>query len=308
MQIIFMGSPEFALPSLNALRREYDLCAVVTQPDRPSGRGRALQESAVKREASASKIPVIQPENLRETKVYSHLASLQPGLIVVAAYGQILPRKILELPVHGSINVHASLLPRWRGAAPVQAAILAGDAQTGVTIMKMDAGLDTGPILKQTATPIRPDETGGELESRLARIGGELLVETIPGYLSGDITPTPQEDAQSTYAPMLKKRDGEIDPELDAEQLARQVRAFEPWPSSFFYWGDLRIVVRAARATLIQGTKIGEIILVEGLPAISTASGALVLERVQPAGKREMNAGDFLNGAPDLIGSPLTRS
>ncbi|MDF1498960.1 MAG: methionyl-tRNA formyltransferase [Anaerolineales bacterium] len=308
MQIIFMGSPEFALPSLNALRREYDLCAVVTQPDRPSGRGRALQESAVKREASAYKIPVIQPENLRETKVYSHLASLRPGLIVVAAYGQILPRKILELPVHGSINVHASLLPRWRGAAPVQAAILAGDAQTGVTIMKMDAGLDTGPILKQTATPIRPDETGGELESRLARMGGELLVESIPGYLSGDITPTPQEDAQSTYAPMLKKRDGEIDPELDAERLARQVRAFEPWPSSFFYWSDLRIVVRAARATLIQGTKIGEIILVEGLPAISTASGALVLERVQPAGKREMNAGDFLNGAPDLIGAQLTRS
>lgn len=305
MRIIFMGSPEFATPSLEALRSEHEVCVVVTQPDRPAGRGRRLHESAVKKLAQSYHLLIIQPERIRDESFIGELDALDAELAVIAAYGQILPAKILELPRYGCLNVHASLLPRWRGAAPVQAAILEGDPKTGVTIMKMDAGLDTGPILQQRTIAIREAETGGELEQRLAVQGSQLLIETLPVYVSGELKPYPQDDALATYAPMLKKKNGRMDFRQDADRLARQVRAFEPWPTSFFFWEDLRIVVRAAHTHPLALDAIGEVRRIEGLPAISTASGSLMLERIQPAGKREMDASDFLNGSPDFIGSQL---
>jgi methionyl-tRNA formyltransferase len=233
------------------------------------------------------------------------LRDLHPDLIVVAAYGEILPTQILELPTYGSLNVHASLLPRWRGAAPVQAAILAGDELSGVTIMKMDAGMDTGPILSQQSTMIGDDETGGELQSRLADLGAELLIDTIPDYISGRLEPVPQDDDLATYAPMLKKQNGRIDLSFSAEKLSRQVLAFEPWPKSFFFWGDLRIVIKAAHPQTTSSGTIGDIVKLNSSPAIITTTGALVLDRIQPAGKREMPGRDFLNGHPDFIGSNL---
>jgi methionyl-tRNA formyltransferase len=298
-----MGSPDFAIPSLKALFDVYEICAVVTQPDRPAGRGRSMQESAVKQWSISNGLTILQPPSLRDEEVYSDLASLHPDLIVVAAFGQILPSYIIELPKYGCINVHASLLPRWRGAAPVQAAILEGDDKSGVTIMKMDAGLDTGPILRQLSTNIKDAETGGELQKRLSEMGGQLLADMLPRYISGDIVPSPQDDTSSTYAPMLRKKDGLIDPRNTADRLARQVRAFEPWPSSYFHWEDLRIVVRSARSHPASEAPIGGVIKLEGLPAISARSGSLILERIQPAGKREMIASDFINGSPNFIGA-----
>ncbi len=307
MRIIFMGSPEFATPSLDALRRQYEICAVVTQPDRPAGRGQSMRESAVKELALAHYLPIIQPHSLRDEAAFEELVRLNAGLIVVAAYGKILPPNILELPEHGSVNVHASLLPRWRGAAPIQAAILEGDKQTGVTIMKMDAGLDTGPIISQKSIPIHKSDTGGNLEHKLSQLGAELLIETLPGYLSGEITPAPQDDSSATYAPMLRKKDGQLDPAQDADRLARQVSAFEPWPTSFFFWEDLRIVVRSARPHPSEIGTVGDVVEIEALPAITTAFGSLVLERIQPAGKREMSAADFLNGSPHFVGANIRR-
>ncbi len=306
MRIIFMGSPKFANPSLDALRTNYDVCAVFTQPDRPAGRGQAMRQSAVKDLALAHNIPIIQPESMRDEDAQIEISRLEPDLIVVAAYGQILPAAILELPVHGSINVHASLLPRWRGAAPVRAAMLAGDPETGVTIMKMDPGLDTGPILTQRSIPIGSEETGGELERKLAVLGADLLLDTIPGYISGEIKPSPQDDSAATYAPMLRKKDGHLDPSLAADRLARQVSAFEPWPTTYFFWEDLRIVVRSARAHSAEQGIFGDVFEIEGLPAITAGSGSLILERIQPAGKREMSASDFLNGSPSFIGARIS--
>jgi methionyl-tRNA formyltransferase len=303
MRIIFMGSPTFATPSLKALHERYEICAVITQPDRPAGRGRSLRESAVKKLAASHSLPILQPENLKDNGIYRDLSDFKADLIVVASFGQILPERILNLPKYGSINVHASLLPRWRGAAPIQASIVEGDERTGVTIMKMDAGLDTGPIIDQRSTPISEDETGGELESRLAVLGSQLIRDTIPGYISGEIVPSPQDDSLATYAPMLKKKDGQIDPGFDAARLSRQVRAYEPWPTSFFFWNNLRIVVRSARSMNQNIANPGEVFIFEGAPAIATIDGSLVLETIQPAGKREMKAADFLNGSPDFIGS-----
>jgi methionyl-tRNA formyltransferase len=306
MNIVFMGSPDFAVPSLQALIKHYAVCAVVTQPDRRAGRGQSMRESAVKKLAVAHHLSIIQPQSLRDEEVYNELDVLHPDLIIVAAFGQILPQTILDLPRFGCINVHASLLPRWRGAAPVQAAILEGDSQTGVSIMEMDAGLDTGPILKQRSIAIHDDETGGDLENRLAELGSKVLLEVIPGLMSGDIKPMPQHEPQATYAPMIKKKDGHIDPTLTAERLARQVRAFEPWPTSFFFWDDLRIVVREARPHPHSTGSVGTIELLEGIPAINTADGSLLLDKIQPAGKREMSSKDFINGAPDFIGSTIS--
>ena len=300
-----MGSPGFATPSLSALVEEHEISAVVTQPDRPAGRGQSLRESAVKKLASTLYLPTLQPRNLREPDLLSELKNLEPELVVVAAYGRILPEPILALPKYGCINVHASLLPRWRGAAPVQAAILEGDEATGVTIMKMDPGLDTGPLLRQATVAIENDDTGGTLEKKLAEFGARLLVETIPGYISGDIQPAPQDDALATYAPMLRKKDGQIDTSLSAERLARQVRAFEPWPTSYFFWNGLRIVIRSAGAHPHSFGQPGDVSMLDSRPAIATSEGALALTRIQPAGKRTMDASDFINGAPDFIGTHI---
>lgn len=295
-KIVFMGSPDFALAALKALYENYPVIGVVTQPDRVAGRGRALRPPPVKTLALELGIPAIQPVKLREPEALDQIRFWGPDVIVVAAFGQILRQEVLDLPAFGCLNVHASLLPRWRGAAPINAAILHGDEETGVTIMKMDPGLDTGPILSQRAVPITPDETAGSLFEKLSRLGAELLLDTLPGYLSGEITPRPQPEEGVTYAPMLKKEDGRLDFRQPAEELERKVRAFNPWPGTYFDWYGGMIKVH--KAGIRPGKKrAGDRLVVDGLPALGTSDGLLVLEAVQPAGKKPMPGRAFLAGA-----------
>lgn len=305
MRVVFMGSPAFALPSLKALAEDYSVVAVVSQPDRPAGRGRERTAPATKIYASEADIPVFQPERLRDPDAISWIADLKPEMLVVAAYGQILPQSLLNLPENGSLNVHASLLPKWRGAAPIQAAIHNGDKETGVTIMQMDAGLDTGPILSQRTIMLEVEDTGGSLTERLSDVGADLLIETIPPYLAGDIAPQPQDDALATHAPMLSKRDGRLDLQSTAEQLARQIRAFDPWPGTFVMWGDRRLAIKRAHSSSHNGAAAGKVTIIQNAPAVATRKGVLVLDVVQPAGKREMSGEAFIRGAPDFVGAQL---
>ncbi|MCX7608751.1 MAG: methionyl-tRNA formyltransferase [Anaerolineales bacterium] len=299
LRIVFMGSPDFAVPTLEALAARYPIVGVVTQPDRPAGRGGTLKPPAVKEAALRLGLPVIQPEKLRQPEAMAQLRAWAPDLIVVAAFGQILRQEVLDLPPLGCINVHASLLPRWRGAAPIQAALLAGDAETGVTIMKMDAGVDTGPILAQRAIPIAPDETGGSLFEKLSRLGADLLLETLPRYVSGEIVPRPQPEEGVTYAPMLKKEDGLLDFSQPAAALERRVRAMNPWPGAYFEWRGAPLKVLRARVGEAKSPGAGRRLTVEGRPALGCGEGILILEEVQPAGKRPMPGKAFLAGARD---------
>ncbi len=246
LRIVFMGSPDFAVPSLNALASRYSVVGVVSQPDRPAGRGGGLHQPAVIETARKLEIPFNQPQKLNTPEVMTQLKEWEPELIVVAAFGQILRPAVLDLPKFGCINVHGSLLPRWRGAAPIQAAILAGDHETGITIMKMDSGVDTGPVLSQRVIPISENETGKSLFEKMAAPGADLLIETLPGYLSGKLTPTPQPNEDATYAPMLKKEDGLLDFSRPAIELERQVRAMHPWPGAYFAWNGVTIKVLKA--------------------------------------------------------------
>lgn len=299
--VVFMGSPEFALPTLRALAGHYPIAGVVTQPDRPAGRGKWMTPPPVKLLAEELGLPVMQPERLKAPEAMEQLRQWSPDLIVVAAFGQILRPDVLDLPKFGCINVHASLLPRWRGAAPIQAALLSGDDQTGVTILRMDAGVDTGPLLGQREEPILAEDYAGSLSQRLARLGAELLIETLPGYLSGEIQPRPQDDSQATYAPMLKKEDGILDFTLPAVELARRVRAFNPWPGAFFYQEGQPLKVYRAMVIEQIKTEPGKRLIYEGQPAMGTAQGLLVLVEVQPAGKKSMPGEAFLRGARGWI-------
>jgi methionyl-tRNA formyltransferase len=292
-----MGSPEFALPALQALAKNFPVVGVVTQPDRPSGRGRVLTPPPVKILAQKLGLPVIQPRRLREPEAMEQLKSWQPDLVVVAAFGQILRPGVLDLPRLGCINVHASLLPRWRGAAPIQAAILHGDAETGITIMRMDPEVDTGPILSQRSLLILPVDTANSLSIRLAYLGAELMIETLPGYLDGQIVPRFQNEASATYAPMLKKEDGKLDFNQPAENLTRRVRAFNPWPGAFTDWQDGILKILHAHEGEGIAVSPGRRLVYQGLPAIGTAQGLLVLDEVQPAGKKPMPGKVFLQGA-----------
>lgn len=298
-RIVFMGSPDFALPTLRALARHFAVVGVLTQPDRPAGRGRKLLPPPVKTLAREFGIPVVQPRRLHKSpEAMAQLRAWTPDVIVVAAFGQILKPDVLDLPPHGCINIHASLLPRWRGAAPINAAILHGDAETGITIMKMDVGLDTGPILSQRAIPIGADETAGVLFDKLASLGAELLVETLPRYLNGEITPQKQDDSLATYAPMLKKSDGELDFTRPALELARQVRAFNPWPGTYLQKAGKPLKVRAAHPVDdVKSPGAGVPVVHAGFPAVGTSQGLLVLDEVQPQGKRAMSGDAFLRGA-----------
>ena len=297
IHIVFMGSPDFALPVLQNLARNYQVVGVVTQPDRPAGRGRILTPPPVKELAISLNIPVIQPNRLKEPEAFAQLQAWQPDLIVVAAFGQILRKNVLDLPPLGCVNVHASLLPRWRGAAPVQAAIIAGDAATGITIMKMDAGIDIGPILAQHAVPILAEDTGETLGQRLAEVGGELLMMTLPGYLSGEIKPCNQDNNLATYAAMLKKEDGELDFNLPAEILERKVRAFYPWPGTYMQWGNETLKILSAHVVNDKDAFPHNRGVSAAKPAVGTSSGWLVFDDVQPAGKRVMPGEVFLHGA-----------
>jgi methionyl-tRNA formyltransferase len=300
-RLVFMGSPDFAVPVLNVLAEHYPLAGVVTQPDRPAGRAGSLRPPAVKIAAQHLGLPVIQPEKLRQPEAMDQLTAWEPDLIVVAAFGQILRPAVLDLPRFGCINVHASLLPRWRGAAPIQAAILAGDRETGITIMKMDPGVDTGPILSQVSLPIAAQDTGGTLFARLAPLGAQLLLETLPRYLNGELAPRPQPEEGATYAPMLKKEDGLLDFSLPAPVLERRVRAMSPWPGAFFPWQGAPLRVHRAHIAAQPAPaphSAGERTSLSGLPALLCGDGAwLVLDELQPAGKKPMTGKAFLAGA-----------
>ena len=294
--IVFMGTPDFAVPVLEKLSGNFKIAGVITQPDRPSGRGRKLIPSAVKNSAESLNLEILQPGNVNSKSTLKEISNWNPDLIAVAAFGQILSPKLLALPKYGCLNVHASLLPRWRGASPINAAILHGDLNSGVTIMKMAEGLDDGPILAQESTPIQPEETAGSLSERLSSMGADLLVKTIPPYLAGEILTTEQDHSKSTYARMLKRKDGLLDFHQKAGDLARQVRAFSPWPGTFTSWNDQRLIIHQAHAISVTSPGAGVFTRYESNPAIGTGDGILVLDYLQLAGKRKVPGKDFLRG------------
>lgn len=306
MRVVFMGSPQFAVPSLRSLAAKFDVVGVVTRPDRPAGRGRSLRPPPVRGAAEQLGLPFVQPARVSGPEGLQALREWRPEVIVVAAFGEILCPELLRLTALGCLNIHASLLPRWRGASPIQSAILHGDAETGITLMRMEEGLDTGPIVAQSSTPIGPEETAGELEARLADLGAKLLPVVLPEYASGQIVPRPQPESGVTRAPRLRKGSGRLDFTLPAARLARQVRAFEPWPTSFFEWQAKRIVVRRASAAAGPAFPAGQVVDHQGWPAVTTGEGWLVLERVQLAGRKPMSGEEFLRGARSLLGAHLT--
>lgn len=317
-RVVFMGTPQFAIPTLQWLIDEYssedaagEIVGVFTQPDRPGGRGRKLRASPVKTLAQEHAIPVLEPKSLRTSEALAQLQTLRPDIIIVAAFGQILPASVLELPSFGCLNVHASLLPRWRGAAPVAAAILAGDDTTGITLMKMDAGLDTGPILTQRSLSIAPEDTREALSARLAQLGADLLCDTLPSWFAGDLEPQPQNEALATYAPQIKKDEGRINWRESADAIARRVRAFYPWPGTFTHWQGKSLKIM--RATVIDSWSPagnedlfpGTVVAAAEGPAVVTGEGALQLLEVQLAGKRPIEADDFARGARGFVGARL---
>ncbi len=305
-RIVFMGTPEFALPTFQALIARYSVVGVVTQPDRPSGRGRAVQSPPVKPLAEARGIPVFQPKSLRPPEAVARLKEWSPDVIITAAIGFILTPEVLAAPTVGTLNVHASLLPRWRGAAPIQAALLAGDAQTGVTIMCTDAGMDTGPILSQQAIPIPPRETAATLHDRLAQLGADLLIETLPRWLSGELTPRPQPAEGVTLAGRIRKEDGLIDWNRPALEIDRQIRAFTPWPGAYSFWDERRLKIVAAYPVSADAAQPpGTVIERDDLPAAVTGDGLLQLDELQLEGKRTLPGADFVRGQPDFIGARL---
>ncbi|MEM6282093.1 MAG: methionyl-tRNA formyltransferase [Chloroflexota bacterium] len=303
--VIFMGTPDFAVPTLQRLIDEHDVMGVVTQPDRPAGRKNKLRQPPVKELALKHNIPVFQPEKLRKKDNIQQLKNMGiPDVYIVAAYGQILPQSVLDIPAHGSINVHASLLPRWRGAAPIHAAIREGDAETGVTIMLMDAGLDTGPMLSKRAMLIEPDDTGQSLHDKLAALGADLLSETLPQYLNGDITPEPQDDNLSTLSPQIQKEEGAINWENSAESIERMVRAFTPWPGTYTTWDGKRLKILAGNVAAGSATP-GEVTEKGGRVTIGTGEGLFVPTELQLAGSKAVSVTDFVNGHADFVGAVL---
>ncbi len=301
LKIVFMGSSDFSVKILEDLAGKYPLCGVVTQPDKPAGRGKTLTPPPVKVLAEKLNLPVLQPVKLKDPESFEQLANLQPDLIVVAAYGQILRKNVLSLPEYGCINVHASLLPRWRGASPIQAAILHGDSVSGVTIMKMDAGIDTGPILAAKTIEITAEETSRSLSQKLAEAGGQLLLETLPGYINGSLQPVPQEENGATYVSMINKDDGLLKFIYSAERLERKVRAYIDWPGAYMDWEGQILKVRKAKVSPLTGGEPGRRKVYEGYPSVETIDGELVLLEVQPAGKKWMDGKDFLRGARNWV-------
>ena len=302
LQIVFMGTAELASASLLALTRQpgFAVVAVVTQPDRPGGRRLQLQPSPVKQTALAEKFSVLQPESARDEKFLGELRLLQPDVIVVAAYGQMLPPAILQLPPHGCLNVHTSLLPKYRGASPIQSAILNDEAETGVTIMKIDAGLDTGDILAQAATPIRAEDNSQTLHDRLARLGAELLVQTIPDYIAGRISPRPQPATGVSHAAKIKKSDGQLDWRQPARTLWNRIRAFTPWPGAFTWLPgppDNKLL-KICQAEVVERSGAPGEILTADKSGVVVACGqhALRILELQLEGGRRLAVRDFLVG------------
>ncbi len=297
LRIVFAGTPDFAVPPLKALLGSpHQVTAVYTQPDRPAGRGRKLVAGPVKAAALDADIPVHQPVSLRDAAEVERLRALQPDLMVVVAYGLLLPGDVLEIPRLGCVNIHASLLPRWRGAAPIQRAIQAGDAESGVSIMRMDRGLDPGPVYLMKAVKLAPDETGGSLHDRLSLLGAEALMEALPGIADGSLRPQPQDDGQATYAAKLDKKEARIDWHQPAARIERQVRAFNPWPVAYTRYENANLRIWEARAIEGMTAEPGTVMSAtrDGID-ISTADGLLRVTRLQMPGKRAMDARDFIN-------------
>jgi methionyl-tRNA formyltransferase len=317
MKIVFMGTPEFSAIIFERLIKQlsvfsYQLSVVVTAPDKPVGRKQILTPPPVKIIAQKYEIPVAQPEKIASLK--SEILNLKPDLIVVAAYGQILPKEILEIPKFGCLNVHPSLLPRWRGPSPIQYTILNGDEKTGVTIIKMTEKVDSGPIIAQKElSSLIGKETYEILHNQLAELGAKLLIETIPKWIKGEIEPKPQDESKTTYTKILTREDGKIDWKKSAEDLERQIRAFNPWPESFAFWSKnkekIRIKILKARVLKIIDSKIYSIgktlIAPQNELCVQTGRGFLIIEKLQPEGKKEMFSEDFLRGHPDFIGTIL---
>lgn len=295
-RIVFMGTPPFAVKSLEACLTLGEVVAVVTQPDKPKGRGQEVQFSAVKEFALAQRLPVLQPVKLRGTDFAEQLRALNADVAVVTAYGKILPKDVLDAPKHGCVNVHASLLPRFRGAAPIQWAIASGDAKTGVCLMRMDEGMDTGPVIDRAELPIGPTDTSATLHDALATLGGEVLRRALPRYLAGELTPVPQPAEGVVMAPMIKKEDGALDWSKPAIVLERRLRAFTPWPGAFTKLDGALFKVHAA--TVSEGRGEPGTVLSASPAGIEVAcgEGSLVLTSVQLEGKRAMTAQEFLAG------------
>ena len=314
IRVVFMGTPDFAVPSLKALAEDgrYEIVGVFTQPDRPAGRGNRLTACPVKEFALEAGLPVYQFERIRRPEGVEKMRELAPDVCVTAAFGQILTQELLDIPVHGTVNVHASLLPKYRGSAPINWCILMGETEAGVTIMRTDAGIDTGDMLACRTTPIGELETAGELTGRLSVLGAELLRDTLPGYLSGEIVPVKQDEALSSYEPMLKKEMGELNWSLSAAELDRRVRGLQPWPGTWTYRDGKKLLIKkaavpaaagcpvsgAAPKAAAEGPAPGTVLRADkaGL-LIYAGDGALRVLSLQPEGKKEMDWKSFLNGS-----------
>jgi methionyl-tRNA formyltransferase len=306
-----MGTPEFAVPSLERLvLDDYQVAAVYTQPDSAAGRGRHLAASPVKRAALELGLPVIQPERLKDAGVVEQLSTFHPDVIVVAAFGQVLPAQVLALPPKGCINIHPSLLPKFRGSSPVSAAILTGDDFAGVSIMLMDAGLDTGPVLTQAQVAISRHDTTGSLTAKLSLVSAQMLLEVLPRWVKGELTPRPQQEAKATYTEMLSREESELDWRQPAVATWRKVRAFQPWPGCYTMWRGKQLkIIEAIPLPAEKNIRVGQVMaLKEGGFGVATGEGVLGVLKVQLEGKRAMSAAEFLRGQPHLIGAVLPSS
>ncbi|HEX9133187.1 MAG TPA: methionyl-tRNA formyltransferase [Ktedonobacteraceae bacterium] len=322
LRIIYMGTPQFAVPALEALingarpglvlPEGYDIATVITRPDKPVGRGKDIVFSPVKQAALAFGIPVWQPGSLKRPENIEALAAYNADLYIVAAFGQILPQAVLDLPRFGTLNIHASLLPKYRGVSPISEAILQGDIETGVTIMLIDAGVDTGPTLLQRTIPIADDDTTGSLTIKLAELGASALLEALPLWIQGKITPRPQNEQLASYTHMLRKEDGQIAWDRSAAELARAVRAYTPWPSAYTYWRGKLLKIISAHAVVSEPGEEAKPGMVSPrkehgrqLFSVVTGNGVLVVNHLQLEGKKAMSADEFLRGYPHIVGEVL---
>ena len=325
LRVIYMGTPYFAVPALTALiegqapgailSEGFELVTVITRPDKPAGRGRELAHSPIKQTAVTHNIPVWQPGSFKKAENSAALAAYKADLYVVAAFGQILPQVVLDQPRYGTINIHASLLPKYRGADPIAEAILQGDREAGVSIMLLDAGIDTGPVLYKKSISLSDDETTGSLTPKLAELGSQALIEALPGWLTGKLQPEPQDEQYATHTRMLKKEDGVIHWDLPAAVIARKVRAYMPWPGAYTYWRGKYLKIISAHSLSVETEKKqipGTVSIREEaghrVLAVVTGSGLLLIKQLQLEGKKALSADEFVRGYAQIAGQVLTQS